>query len=115
MRNEEKYKLEKEIGLINSSKEISKFDYSLHSNITISIMILFMPLLISLIIEDFRKNILLINLLLIVYLLFIGFMYFFRLNRDKKEFEQKHKMVRERYEKLGIKVKKIDDELKKIQ
>ena len=107
--------IEREIELINQSRELDKFDYNLFVSVTLSIGIIFIPILIGLIISDVEKNLSWIIGILIVYIIFIVFMYFIRLNPPRIDFQKKSKMMKIRYEKLGIDLKKLDKELDKTK
>src|SRR3989338_8763027 len=98
--------IEREIELINQSRELDKFDYNLFVSVTLSI---------GIIISDVEKNLSWIIGILIVYIIFIVFMYFIRLNPPRIDFQKKGEMMKIRYEKLGIDLKKLDKELDKTK
>lgn len=108
-----KYIIEKEIELLNESKNTDKFDYQVAVSTYLTLLVLMTSLVVVLSIQrDFTFTITAILWLS----LFLGITlhnYFRRFKPIKEEFERKHKMVRKRYKKLGVNIAYLDKEIRK--
>ena len=109
-RAKEKAKLELE--LINSSKELDKFDYENIVKVSLAIITaLFLPLIINYLLSN---KIIVVFYLMIGFLIFLTILYYWRIDPLVKDFRKKHYLTRKRYEVLGIDPIKLDAELKEI-
>lgn len=109
----DKYMLEKEIEVLNESKDTDKFDYQISVNIYVGLLALMTSLVA---IFGYRDKFSFTSIAFLWLLLFLGITlcYYFAIFREiKNNFKRKHKMVRKRYKKLGVDLAFLDIELKR--
>jgi len=108
-----KYIIEKEIEVLNESKDTNKFDYQ----ISVSIYIGLLALMTSLVaIFGYKYNLLFIQIVYLWLFLFLAitlYHYFSKFRPIKNDFKRKNKMVIKRYKKLGVELASLERELKK--
>lgn len=106
-----------EIALIKDFQDINKMNHTNYVILLLSVFAILNAVIIEWInLEKVNNN---FNIIWIILIGFIGFLFFSwmlwkkYIKPNREDFEYKHKMIRERYQRLGINIEKLDEELKK--
>ena len=110
MKYEERFILEKEIEVLNDSRELHKFDYNILMGIFVSITAVFLSLIVSLSSNNFKENAVLILFLILIWAIFSLIITLIKINITK-EFKKRSDKSAERYKKLGVNIDKLKKEL----
>ena len=108
-----KYVIEKEIEVLNESKDTDKIEYQNSVNVYLGLLALMTSLVIFF---GYKSRLPFISLVITWLLLFLGitaYGHFTWFKKIRDVFARKHEMVRKRYKKLGVDLASLDRELKK--
>lgn len=111
--NKEKEKLLMEIDLLNKSTEINKFNYSLWASTFLAgIAIIFTLVQIIMAVFPEVNKIYFLSVGLIVYVAFAWYMGKYKFRPENKQSETKYSLMKEKYERLGLNMSKLEGEIK---
>lgn len=112
---EEKYLLEKEIEALNESKDTDKFSFGNSINLFIALLFIMTSLVILFSEKNDFSYINSVFLWLFLFLAILFFTYLMWIKPIRDLFKKKHRMVRKRYEKLGVNLNYLEKELERTQ